>query len=258
LGVIGKDRDSEDFRSLLSESGISDSHLVVDSSRRTILKERVVSERQQLLRIDYESPHAMSRAMENEVLQKFEILLPECDGIIVEDYAKGLLSESVLQGLVVKAKQAGKTVAVDPNWKTPVSLYRGADILTPNLREAEQLAGVMIRDQPTLMEAGFSILKTASAQSVIVTLGKDGMAVFTRGSHSVRLIPTTAREVYDVSGAGDTVIAVLTLAVVSGATIEEASILGNLAAGVEVAKRGTATVSPEEIRAALELCLPRG
>jgi D-beta-D-heptose 7-phosphate kinase/D-beta-D-heptose 1-phosphate adenosyltransferase len=224
---------------------------VVEASRRTILKERVVSETQQLLRIDYESPHRVKPMAEQRLLKKVALLLPKVDAVIIEDYAKGLLSGPLMQKLFSMASRAGKVVAVDPNMRTPVGDYRGADILTPNTREAEQLSGILIRDRASLVKAGFSILKTTRSKWVVVTLGKEGMAIFTRGSHLVRLIPTYAREVFDVSGAGDTVIAVLVLALAAGASIEEASVLGNLAAGVEVGKRGTATVSPDEIRAAL-------
>jgi len=253
VGVIGNDRGADDFRDLLGAAGIQDSHLLVDRSRRTILKERVVSDRQQLVRIDYESPHGISQEIEKRLLKKVQMLLPQVDGIIVEDYAKGLLSGDLMKSIFSLAKKAGKTIAVDPNLKTPVESYQGAGVLTPNTREAEHLSGILIRDRQSLVTAGFTILKSTMAQCVVITLGKDGMAIFTRDSHSVRLIPTYAREVYDVSGAGDTVIAVLTLAIVSGASIEEASVLGNLAAGVEVGKRGTATVSPDEIRTALNL-----
>jgi len=252
LGTVGRDRGAEDFRSLLRSSGILGSYLVTDSSRRTVLKDRVVSDRQQLLRIDYESQHAVDPKIEKRIRIKFRKLIEEVDGVVVEDYAKGLLSQNLLKSIFKIAKRAGKLVALDPNLKTPVENYRGAAILTPNTKEAEHLSGVKIRDQATLNEAGFSILRSTRCQYIVITLGKDGMAIFTRGSSEVRLIPTYAREVYDVSGAGDTVISVLMLSLVSGGSIEEASILGNLAAGIEVGKRGTATVTPEEIRGALD------
>ncbi len=255
LGVVGKDRGAEDFKALLKKSQIKGVHLAVDRSRRTVLKERVVSDRQQLVRIDYESPHKISKEVELRLLRKFEKLLPTVDGVIVEDYAKGVLTETLMKSIFKLSKQAGKRVAVDPNLKTPVGNYRGATVLTPNTREAEHLSGILIRDDSSLAEAGRLILRATLATQVVITLGKDGMAIFTQGTSTVVLIPTYAQEVYDVSGAGDTVIAVLSLALASGATIEEASILGNLAAGVEVGKRGTATVSPAEIKAALSFWL---
>lgn len=253
LGVVGPDRGADDFRGLLREAQIESSHLVVDQSRRTALKDRVVSDRQQLLRIDYESVHPIDEAVEKHVLKRFRDLLPSVDGVLVEDYAKGLLTRSLMNTLFQESKQVGKWVALDPNLRTPLEDYQGATLLTPNTKEAESLSGTVIRDSASLMQAGFHILKgVPSAQHVVVTRGKEGMAIFSAGSSVVRIIPTYAREVYDVSGAGDTVIAVLALALLSGATMEEAAVLSNLAAGVEVGKRGTATVSPDEIRAAMD------
>jgi rfaE bifunctional protein kinase chain/domain len=253
VGVVGKDRGADDFKALLKERGIPSNHLVVDKSRRTVLKERVVSERQQLVRIDYESPHGIDHDIEKKVLRKFQDVLKDAEGVIIEDYSKGLLSEGLIRSISASAKRLKKFVAVDPNLKTPAEFYRGATVLTPNIKEAEHLSGIHIRDLESLSRAGSKILKLTSAQHVVITRGKEGMAIFSRGSQEIRLIPTYAREVYDVSGAGDTVISVLMLALVSGATIEEASVLGNLAAGVEVGKRGTATVSIDEIQGAMDL-----
>lgn len=251
IGVVGSDRIAEDFRGLLKSAGMQSQHLIVDTQRRTVLKERVVSERQQLLRIDYENLHPISQKVEKLVLQKIRSLLSKVDGVIIEDYAKGLLSENLIQAVVKVVQQAGKVIALDPNSKTPIPFYQGVTLLTPNTREAEQLSGIKIVDEKTLGAAGTRILKLTRARHVVITRGKDGMAIFSAGSSVVRLIPTYAREVYDVSGAGDTVISMLMLSLMSGATIEEAAFLGNIAAGIEVGKRGTATVSPEEIRAAL-------
>jgi rfaE bifunctional protein kinase chain/domain len=252
VGVVGKDRGAEDFRKLLKASRISNSHLIVDRSRRTVLKERVVSDRQQLVRIDYESLHAIDSGVEKQVLARFRTLLKEVDGVIVEDYSKGLLSEGLMHAIFSTARKQGKWVAVDPNMKTPTQNYRGATILTPNTKEAEHLSGIQIRDSDSLAEAGFKILRSTLAEHVVITRGKEGMAIFSKNNKKIRLIPTYAREVYDVSGAGDTVISVLILSLLSGASIEEASVLGNLAAGVEVGKRGTATVSPDEVRVAID------
>ncbi|MCM2323238.1 MAG: D-glycero-beta-D-manno-heptose-7-phosphate kinase [Oligoflexia bacterium] len=252
LGIVGKDSAAEDFRKLLKAMAIDPSHLIEDASRRTVLKDRVVSERQQLLRIDYENGHPLARAIEDKIAAKAEALVKKADAVIIEDYAKGLVTERLARAIFALAKREGKIVTVDPNLKIPASLYKGASVLTPNTKEAEHLSGVAIRDEASLLQAGSAILKLTQAKHVVITRGKDGMAIFTSGSTIVRLIPTYAREVYDVSGAGDTVISVLTLALSGGASIEDAAVLGNLAAGVEVGKRGTATVTPAEIAAAME------
>ena len=253
LGVVGKDRGAEDLKRLLKKSKVSPLHLVTDPSRRTILKERIVSDRQQLVRVDYESTHCITPAIEAQMMKQFKKLLPQVDGVVVEDYAKGGMTASLIHSVVKLAHQHQKWIAVDPNLKTPVNSYHGVSLLTPNTREAEFLSGIKIEDPESLLAAGVSILQETAARYVVITRGKDGMAIFERGNPSIKLIPTFAQEVYDVSGAGDTVISVLALAQAAGAQIDEACILANLAAGVEVGKRGTATVSPEEIEVALSL-----
>ena len=251
VGVVGRDRGAEDLKRLLKKGRMSPHHLIADPARRTVLKERIVSDRQQLVRVDYESTHAISQQVESHVFNRFKKLLPDADGVVVEDYAKGGMTGTLIHSIVKLAHQHKKWIAVDPNLKTPVHAYSGVSILTPNTREAEFLSGIKIEDYESLLAAGVSILADTQAQHVVITRGKDGMAIFERGESRVRLIPTFAQEVYDVSGAGDTVVSVLALAQAAGATIDEACILGNLAAGVEVGKRGTATVSAEEIEVAL-------
>jgi rfaE bifunctional protein kinase chain/domain len=251
-GIVGRDRAALDFRALLKTARIKDSHLIADSGRRTVLKERIVSGNQQLLRVDYESFHPVSGLTEKKAIEKITQLIPKADAIILQDYAKGMLTQALVDAVFETAHAYDKIVAVDPNPKTSLSRYLGATFLTPNTKEAEKLSGVSIVDESSLHAAGQKILKTTGARHVVITRGRDGMAVFSASSARVHLIPTYAREVYDVSGAGDTVITVMTLALCAGATIEESAVLGNLAAGVEVAKRGTATVSPDEILMAMQ------
>lgn len=258
VGVVGADRHAQDFRSLLRESRISPRFLLADGSRRTVLKERVVSDRQQLLRVDYETPHPLPRTVEKKLLAQVARLVPRCDAVVLEDYCKGLVTPRLASEIFALARKHGKVVAVDPNAKSPLRLYRGAWVLTPNTKEAETLSGITIQDPKSLLAAGRKILAETGAEHVVITRGKEGMALFSRGSSAVRLIPTYAREVYDVSGAGDTVISVLAMAVAGGGSIEEAAILGNLAAGVEVGKRGTATVSIDEIESVLDFFIRRG
>ena len=250
-GIIGKDRAAEDFRKLLNSAKINATHLIADQSRRTVLKERIVSDRQQLLRVDYENGHAMSSSVEKKVIAQIRALIPRCDAVILQDYAKGMLTAQLVDAVFSSAKKVGKTVAVDPNPRSAVELYLGASVLTPNTKEAEKLSGVKILDSKSLLLAGRKILDATKAQHVVITRGRDGMAIFSAGSKGVQMIPTYAREVYDVSGAGDTVVTVLALALASGATIVESAILGSLAAGVVVGKRGTATVSQDELRTSM-------
>ena len=251
-GVVGEDRSAEDFKMLLKQAGIRASYLVTDTTRRTVLKERVVSGMQQLLRVDYESSHVISEEVEGRLLAEFKGLLLKTSAVILEDYSKGTLTQRVIQQLIETARGSGKQVFVDPHVNTPIDAYLGAFLLTPNKREAEGLAGMRISDPATLMDAANLILAKTRAEHLVVTLGKDGMALFSSDDEVGQVIPTYSREVYDVSGAGDTVISVIALALTGGASVRDAVVLANLAAGVEVSKRGTATVTPDEIRAAME------
>lgn len=251
LGVIGSDRVGQDFRKVLKKQRISDKHLIIESRRRTVLKERIVSERQQLLRIDYEDSDGMSKLGLKKLNARLERLVPEVDIIILEDYCKGMVQLESTKRLFSLAARHGKKILVDPNSKSPASLYSGAYVLTPNTQEAEALSGTPISSERDLSRAGFVLLKKTQAERLIITRGKEGMAIFERGSRGMQLIPTYAREVYDVSGAGDTVISSLALALAAGSSIEDAARLANLAAAIEVSKRGTATVNIPEIQEAL-------
>lgn len=246
-GVLGKDRAASDFRALLKGAKIATRCLVTDSQRRTSLKERVVTEQQQLLRVDYETLAPISAAMEKTVLAQLKRAIRQADVLIIEDYAKGLLSKRLLQQTVALARAAEVPAFVDPNLKTPVECYSGATVLTPNRKEAEFLAQRAIRRPKDLEGVAAAIFEKTGCKSLFITLGKDGMAVFESGRAKGFMIPTYAREVYDVSGAGDTVIAALALATAAGASLKDAAIVANLAAGVEVGKRGTAVVSRKEI-----------
>ncbi len=252
IGVIGNDFAGQDLKRILRANGMDSGTLVVDSNRRTVLKDRIVTERQQLLRVDHESLNAVRKSVENQILKKFVELLPDADFVILQDYAKGLIGEDLCRSLFGAAKKAKKLVAVDPNVKTPLKFYRGAFLFKPNLKEAEGLTGIRVGDEASLRQVGQEILNRTKAQYVVITRGKEGMAVFSANKKGAKYIPTFSREVYDVSGAGDTVISVLSLALATGASIDDAAILGNLAAGVEVAKRGTATVNVDEIMSAMK------
>lgn len=246
-GVLGKDQDAKDLSAMLGLRKISTAGFVTDPSRRTILKERIMSEHQQMMRVDYEDTHPLSPAIQKKVQASILKCIADADALIVEDYAKGLLQQKTI-AVAVKAANARKIpVLIDPHLKTPVGWYSNATLLTPNKREAEVLAGERIVDQKTLISVGRTIMQKARSKSLVITLGKDGMAIFKNPKAMPSVIPTFAQEVYDVSGAGDTVIAVLALVLSTGASLEEAAYISNLAAGVEVSKRGTATVSQQEI-----------
>jgi len=247
VGVVGKDKDANDLFGLMKDKRLSSTRIVVDPSRRTILKERIVAETQQMLRVDYESTHPLSLTVQKKVKSSVMSAIRLADAVIIEDYAKGLLNEQLIQETIRGAKKKGIPVLIDPHQKTPIEWYQGATLLTPNRREAEALTRIRIVDEASLIEVGHALLKKTRAHNLIITLGKDGMAIFKGSYQKPTYIPTFAKEVYDVSGAGDTVISVLALALASDAKLEVAAFVSNLAAGIEVSKRGTATVTTQEI-----------
>jgi rfaE bifunctional protein kinase chain/domain len=245
--LVGEDRVCEEFFSLLKSSGIPSAHVHKHSSRRTSLKERVIAQPQHIVRIDHEYTGPLSSEAEKFFLDKALPLVSQCDAIILEDYAKGVLTENVLKSVIAEGRKHKKLITADPTTivRRPGD-YRGVSLFKPNRDEASRLSGIEIRDEASLFKVGEHLLKEVEAETVVITQGPAGMTLFSQGKEPVT-IPTFARTVYDVSGAGDTVISMLTLALVCGATLTESALLANFAAGVEVGKQGTATVSLEEL-----------
>ncbi|RZA08004.1 MAG: D-glycero-beta-D-manno-heptose-7-phosphate kinase [Proteobacteria bacterium] len=251
--LVGDDRVCDELFQLLRDNGISSEHVYRHPSRRTSLKERVIAQTQQVVRIDHEITLPLSREAEDFYIEKITPVIGAFDAVIIEDYGKGLLTDRVARAVIDAAKAAGTFVTVDPTTavRSP-AVYRGVSLFKPNAHEAERLSGIEIVDEESLKRAGAALLQAVEAPIVVITQGKAGMTLFTRGDEPVN-IPTFARAVYDVSGAGDTVISMLTLAMVSGASLVEAALLANFAAGVEVGKQGTATVSLEELDQYMEM-----
>ena len=252
LGVIGKDRNGEDFKSLCSERGLGLEGCLEIAGRRTVLKERIVTEQQQLLRVDYETSASLEKNDCQSLLDALKALKKKAKILIVEDYAKGLISSSLFKEVVNIWNDEEHRVFVDPNSKTDLKTYVGASVLTPNRKEAEALIGFLFKTEADLERGGRAILDRTQADTVIITRGKEGMTAFVKDDPKALTIPTFAREVYDVSGAGDTVIALLAAAFSAGASLKEAMILANVGAGIVVGKRGTATVSRDEIESELQ------
>jgi rfaE bifunctional protein kinase chain/domain len=251
--LVGDDRIGDELCDLLRENEISAEYVYRHKSRRTSLKERIIAQNQQVVRIDHERAEPLNAEAEEYFCAKLPELVAKFDCVLFEDYAKGLLTHKVARTIIELAKKEKKFVSVDPpTMGRPLDAYKEASLIKPNLFEAEKLSGIEITDDASLERAGKFLLKELNTPIVIITRGKLGMTLFTRDSKPIH-VPTFARAVYDVSGAGDTVIAMLTLALVSGASLEEAAILANFAAGVEVGKQGTATVSIEELEEYMEL-----
>jgi D-beta-D-heptose 7-phosphate kinase/D-beta-D-heptose 1-phosphate adenosyltransferase len=252
VGVLGNDANGDKLRARFLDHGIAfDDRFVLGKGKgRTITKTRVIVRNQQLCRLDFEDPPAAYRAGilgTPEGLSLVESKIAGADAVILSDYAKGVLTTGFIAQLTRLARKHGAFIALDPK-PAGGSRYSGLDLLTPNRGEAIELSGLHFArggklDAPALCSA---IWRKFRPRNLVVTLGADGMLISLQGS-VVRTIPTAARQVFDVSGAGDTVIAALTLALTSGYSLEQAAHFANAAAGVVVGKLGTATVTPEEL-----------
>jgi len=248
-GVVGDDDIGRMLLESLRERGIGVGAVITDPSRRTTLKTRIVAHKQQVVRVDREDARPVSTEMVERMKTRIHELFPVMDAMIIEDYGKGVIQPELLQGVVAPAMAAGKIVTVDPK-RDHFSLYRGVTAITPNRAEAQDATGIRIDDREGLYRAGGALLEKLGCQSVLLKLGDRGVCLFERGRPPLEL-PARAREVFDVSGAGDTVIAVFSAALVAGATLGQAAALSNVAGGLVVEKLGTATVSREELRTRL-------
>jgi D-beta-D-heptose 7-phosphate kinase/D-beta-D-heptose 1-phosphate adenosyltransferase len=250
LGVVGADAGGHCVRELLQQRGIDDTWLLEDHSRPTTEKTRLVAHQQQVLRLDHESRAPLSPDLVARAVKLAEALMEEIDGVVCSDYCKGMCTPSLLEPLFAIARAAGRPVVVDPKAHDFVR-YRGATVLTPNLAEVERASGIRLETPETLSHAVSTLLQQCQAQAMLVTRGKDGMTLFHPPQAPVH-IPARAREVYDVTGAGDTVLATCSMAMFSGFSLVEAAHLANTAAGVVVGKMGTSVVTSEELRMALQ------
>jgi D-beta-D-heptose 7-phosphate kinase/D-beta-D-heptose 1-phosphate adenosyltransferase len=248
LAAAGTGETSRTLATLLAEHGIDTGGLLRIEGRPTTLKTRIIAHHQQVVRADVEADDVLPEANRRELLARFRDRGP-FDGIVVSDYGKGVLTDDVLRGLIDAAAADAVPLVVDP--KTgDYSQYRGCTSLTPNQKEAAAATGVAIRSPESLQEAGRILLDRTDASCVVITRGENGMALFERGGDEHHL-PTEAREVYDVTGAGDTVIAVYTAALAAGATFLEAANLANHAAGLSVRELGTVAVTAAQLREAV-------
>jgi len=248
-GVIGDDRMGEKIKALLAEQKIDGGGLVEQAGRPTTVKTRVVAHGQQVVRFDRERLEPISTQSQESLLGYIDKNWDEVDGIIISDYGKGLIIPALMDFIMNRKGRDGKLVAVDPKMNH-FSLYRGATIVTPNRQEAEAAAGTQIKDESSLMEVGRNLLERFACQAILITRGEEGMVLFEREGDVVN-VPTVAKEVYDVTGAGDTVISALTMALAAGSDFPEAAVVANYAAGIVVGKVGTATVTPEELTKAI-------
>lgn len=246
IGIVGQDLSAQRLTKELEVRGISISDILVDPNRPTTAKTRVIAHHQQVVRIDREQVHRVSGSLLKRLVKRTRGVIPLVDGVIIEDYGKGLVSAELLKPVVGLAKRHRKVITVDPK-EEHFSTYQGVTALTPNKKEAALAAKMPITNEKSLIKAGERILKTLRPEVLLITRGEEGMSLFYRDGDGPVRIPTVAREVFDVSGAGDTVIGAFTLARAAGASFLEAAVISNAAAGVVVGKVGVATCSAEEL-----------
>jgi rfaE bifunctional protein kinase chain/domain len=251
VGVVGKDRAAERLWQELGDCGVTPALVAADNGRPTTVKTRIVAHHQQVVRADREHSDDIPAALEERVIAAVRDALPKCGVLVLSDYQKGVATPRVMKETLALSRKHGVPVLVDPKVRH-FALYQRVALVTPNQLEAEQATGLRIRSESDLQAAGEKILKRLRCGAVLITRGEAGMSLFVPGAKPLH-VPTAAREVFDVTGAGDTVIATLALAVAAGARLEEAARLANFAAGVAVGKVGTATVSPAELLAAVKL-----
>jgi D-beta-D-heptose 7-phosphate kinase/D-beta-D-heptose 1-phosphate adenosyltransferase len=243
-GVVGDDETGQTIIGLLKKIGIGTDGIFIEPGRQTTVKTRIFAHTQQVVRIDRETTDHLKTGTFRNLSEFLKEKIGGFDGVILSDYGKGLLTRELIRGTIRKAKQMEKVVLVDPKPKN-FSFYKGATIVTPNTKEAAEASGISISDESSLKKAGRKLLRRLKCEALVVTRGDEGMAIFE--PHQEFFVHTVAKEVYDVTGAGDTVIGTIAMALATGANVIDAVRLANYAAGIVVEKKGTATVHREEL-----------
>ena len=245
VGVVGDDLEAENLAEILKKSNISDEYLIHLENRQTSVKTRIVAHSQQVVRLDQENTTAISELEAEKVFKKIEKIIVKSDIVIISDYAKGFLVEKLLLRLITKCKKEKKKILVDPKGKD-YTKYKGATLLTPNKKEATDACGLEEGESDAVEKAGKILLENISTESVLITQGEKGMTLFQNDGSNHRF-DALARKVYDVTGAGDTVIATLAVAIGAGLDFFEAAKIANIAAGLVVEQIGTTAITQKMI-----------
>jgi rfaE bifunctional protein kinase chain/domain len=248
-GVVGNDADASTFKDLLSGANISTECIVSSEHRPTTVKTRVIAHNQQVVRVDQETASELDPEDEEMILEAIDRVIAEVDLVIISDYAKGVLTGNILTRLITTARGLGKTVLVDPKGKD-FSKYAGASLLTPNRREAAEACHLESESQDLVEKAGNRLLSELDLEALLITQSEDGMTLFTRGA-APEHIEAAAREIYDVTGAGDTVIACLGSAMATGADCLAAAKIANIGAGIVIRQLGTTQITADRLLAEL-------
>jgi len=250
-GLVGNDPAGRDVTRMLKGQRIGVSAVVTDPDRPTSVKTRVIAHSQQVVRVDRERQGPPARKTHDELLRKVLVALEGVDGVVLSDYRKGVLSGELVRGVIAAARRKGIFVAVDPK-QIDFSFYGGCSIITPNKGEAQAaLGGLEMRDDLEVWEGGKRLLRESRSKAVLITRGEEGMTLVERGRDACFHVPALARQVFDVTGAGDTVIGTLAACLSAGASMREAAVLANVAASVVVGEVGTAPITAEKLLHAL-------
>lgn len=252
-GTVGSDEVGKILINKFTEQGFYTDGIIIDIKRPTTVKTRVIAHSQQVVRFDREIKSDISKSTLSLILDYVKSRLHEIKGIIISDYSKGLITKTLIKKVLELAGQK-VFITVDPKIGH-FDYYRGVSLITPNINEASFGSGIDIVDKKTLVAAGETLLKKLQCKAVVITKGDEGMTLFEK-SGKITHIPTCAREVYDVTGAGDTVIAALTLCRSAGANLKDAAIVANHAAGVVVGEVGTAVATQKEVLESMKICKP--
>lgn len=249
VGVIGDDAEAKWFSKILIEANISGSFLVSLKDRQTTVKTRIVAHNQHVVRIDQENTQILSKEDEQVVLKQIETIIDEVDIVIISDYAKGLITDNLAKRLITKTISRKKKILVDPKGKNYFK-YKGATLLTPNQKEAAQATVLDEYEKESIEKSGKILLEKLSLEALLITRGEKGMTLFEK-KREIAHLGALARKVYDVTGAGDTVIAVLAVMLASGANFREAAKIANISAGLVVEQIGTTAITLKILQEAL-------
>lgn len=245
IGVIGNDNAGEKLTALMQRAGLYSDGIIIDNSRPTTAKTRVIAENHHVVRIDRESKLNISSDVQQKILDFFERTIDSIDAVILQDYNKGVLTPSIIRKVIEIAGNKNKIITVDPKFDNFFK-YKNVTLFKPNRKETEAALGRRISNNEEVTEAIIYLKKTLSCEGVLITLGENGMCLL-ESNDEIDFIPTKAKKVHDVSGAGDTVISTLTLALVAGATMKEATSLSNYAAGVVCSEVGVVPIQLNQL-----------
>lgn len=248
-GVVGNDRNADELENLLEENKLKTWGILRDPNRHTTFKERLTTNIQQICRVDYESKHLIDDVNKKKLFKRIDEFKETHSAAVIEDYGKGLFDEEVCQYIIKTFTDMGKIVTVDASRYSPPTWYRGATLLKPNYVESKAMCNLLGYREDKVEIIAEILVDKLQVEKLVITLGKDGMAfIDTKLDNQLHRIPTVAKDVFDVSGAGDTAISAITATLVAGASLEEACWIANCASGVVVGKKGTALVSKNELK----------